>query len=57
MPGFQDKIVIEDESKRKPWPDVEAAINQAIANHGKPIAGPGADRLRQIVLALVGSGL
>lgn len=63
MPGFQDKVAVEDEGERQPRPigerglHVEATIDQPVANHREAVAGPAADRLGQIVLALTGSGL
>lgn len=55
MPRFQDQVAIQNEGERQPRPvgqgglDVEAAVDQAVADHGEAVAGAGADCLHEIV--------
>lgn len=55
MPGFQEQIAIDDQGKRQAGPvgqrglHIHAAVDQAVAHHGKPVAGTAADGLKQVV--------
>lgn len=56
FPWLKDKISIQDKREWQARPvgqrrrDVEAAVDQPVADHGKPVTGPTADRLHEIVL-------